>query len=246
MFTTKQEKTLGLFSNWTGRAMRLLATLCLSAPTFALATMASGQWVTQDHLAELVDPALIPKDATVQVELSKAEPRLSNGQCPAALFSNARSNRMWGRTFVQVQCVGSDQVPFFVGVDIKVWAPVLVVKQTIQPGEAIRPDEVEFRTMDLTQLQNGWVDDIARLDNKTATRQLFPGTMLRQDYFKGQPLIKVGETVKIIVKGPGFSIGGSGVAMETGEKGDVIRIKTPQGKILNGVATDPLLVEVSL
>lgn len=246
MFTTKLEKTLGLFSTPARQLCSVAALLCLLAPTLAFATAPSGQWVTQDHLADLIDPALIPKGATVQVELSKNEPRLNNGQCPAALFSNARANRMWGRTFVQVQCVGSDQTPFFVGVDIKVWAPVLVVKQTIQPGEAIRTDEVEFRTMDLTQLQNGWVDDISRLDNKTATRQLFPGTMLRQDYFKGQPLIKVGETVKIVVKGPGFSIGGSGVAMETGEKGDVIRIKTPQGKILNGVATDPLLVEVSL
>ncbi|PZO25374.1 MAG: flagella basal body P-ring formation protein FlgA [Betaproteobacteria bacterium] len=147
---------------------------------------------------------------------------------------------------MRVQCVGSDTAPFFVGVDVKVWAPVLVVKGTVQSGQTLGLNDVEFRTMDLSQLSHGWVSELAHLNNKTAARQLWPGTLLKHDHLRGQALVKNGDTVKVMMKGPGFAIGGTAVAMGEAELGEVVKIKTSQGKILHGVARDALLVEVSL
>ena len=206
----------------------------------------SSRWVTEAQLSELVDPALLPPGASVDVKFVKADERIGSLQCPAALFANTAGNKMWGRTYVRVQCVGSDTAPFFVGVDVKVWAPVLVVKGTIQSGQTLGLNDVEFRTMDLSQLSHGWVSDLAHLNNKTAARQLWPGTLLKHDYLRGQALVKNGDTVKVMMKGPGFAIGGTAVAMGEAELGEVVKIKTTQGKILHGVARDALLVEVSL
>jgi flagellar basal body P-ring formation protein FlgA len=205
-----------------------------------------SKWVTEQQLAELVDPALLPPGASVHVNFVKADERIGSMQCPAALFANSSGNKMWGRTFVRVQCVGSDTPPFFVGVDVKVFAPVLVVKGTVQSGQALGLNDVEFRTMDLSQLGQGWVSDLSHLNNKTAARQLWPGTLLKHDYLRGQAMVKNGDTVKVMMKGPGFSIGGTAVAMGEAELGEVVKIKTAQGKILHGVARDALLVEVSL
>lgn len=206
----------------------------------------SSRWVTEAQLSELVDPALLPPGASVDVKFVKADERIGSLQCPAALFANTAGNKMWGRTYVRVQCVGSDTAPFFVGVDVKVWAPVLVVKGTVQSGQTLGLNDVEFRTMDLSQLSHGWVSELAHLNNKTAARQLWPGTLLKHDHLRGQALVKNGDTVKVMMKGPGFAIGGTAVAMGEAELGEVVKIKTSQGKILHGVARDALLVEVSL
>lgn len=228
----------------------LSLTLGMLACALSLSTGAAradgSRWVTEQQLAELVDPALLPAGASVQVGFVKADDRIGSAQCPAALFANSAGNKMWGRTYVRVQCVGSDTAPFFLGVDVKVWAPVLVVKSTIQSGQAVGVNEVEFRTMDISQLNTGWVTDLAHLNNKTAARQLWPGTLLKHDHLKGQPMVKNGDTVKVVMKGPGFAIGGTAVAMGEAELGEVVKIKTVQGKILHGVARDALLVEVSL
>ena len=206
----------------------------------------SSGWVTEKQLHELVDPALLPTGANIEVRFVKPDERIGGTQCPAALFANSEGNKMWGRTFVRVQCLGSDTPPFFLGVDVKVWAPVLVVKGTVQSGQAIGVNDVEFRTMDLAELKHGWVSDTAHLSNKTAARQLWPGTLLKFDYLRGQAIVKNGDTVKVTMKGPGFSIGGTAVAMGEAELGEVVKIKTAQGKILHGIAKDALVVEVSL
>lgn len=221
-------------------------TICTIAVLVGTAHADASRWVTEGQLSELVNPALLPPGASVQVSLVKDDERIGGLQCPAALFSNNANNKMWGRTFLSVQCVGSDTPAFFIGVDVKVWAPVLVVKGTVQSGQTLGLNDVEFRTMDLSQLSNGWVTDLAHLNNKTAARQLWPGTLLKHDYLKGQAMVKNGDTVKVMMRGPGFAIGGTAVAMGEAELGEVVKIKTAQGKILHGVARDTLLVEVSL
>lgn len=220
--------------------------LCALALVANAAHADGSRWVTEQQLGELVDTATLPAGANVQVSFVKADERIGSAQCPAALFANSAGNKMWGRTYVRVQCVGSDTTPFFLGVDVKVWAPVLVVKGTVQSGQAVGVNDVEFRTMDISQLNNGWVTDLAHLNNKTAARQLWPGTLLKHDHLKGQALVKNGDTVKVMMQGPGFAIGGTAVAMGEAELGEVVKIKTAQGKILHGVARDALLVEVSL
>ena len=224
-------------------AVFLLA--CLLSSTGSMAAQDS-LWVSEENLSKLIDPALLPEGAHVQISVNKSDTRINSTECPAALFANTQGNKVWGRTFLKVQCVGASKAPFFVTVDVKVWAPVLVMKQTVQAGQSISSNDVELRTMDLAQLQSGWITDQSHLNNKTAVRQLWPGTLLKYDQLKGQPLIRSGDTVKVTVKGAGFDIAGSAVAMETAEKGEVIKIKTNEGKVIHGVAIDALVVEVTL
>ncbi|HEX4917748.1 MAG TPA: flagellar basal body P-ring formation chaperone FlgA [Limnobacter sp.] len=239
---------IGFIANtWpTSYSRKAFGFLVLSAAAVQCLPAYASKWVTQDQLPDLVDTTSLPAGANVQVNFLKQDPRIGGSECPAALFSNSENNRMWGRTFVRVQCVGAGTTPFFVGVDVKVWAPVLVVKNTLQSGQAVQANDVEFRTMDLTQLNHGWVTELSHLSHKTAARQLWPGTMLKYEHLKGQPIVRHGDTVKVMVKGPGFAIGGTATAMEAAEQGQIVKIKTAQGKILHGVAAGDLLVEVSL
>jgi len=188
----------------------------------------------------------LPDGAQLQIELTKNEQRPGSASCPVALFSNSRGNRMWGRTFLEVQCVGTDTPPFFVGVDVKIMAPVWVSREMIAAGEPIDPAKLEQRTMDLSTLNTGWVTEVAHLAQKSAARAIYPGTALRADLLKGKSLIKRGEQVKLMINGPGFQIAGAGVTLADAELGQMVKIKTEKGKILQGVAKDELLVEITL
>lgn len=226
----------------------LCAAVCMFASTYTQATTAvtQGKWVTADQLNTLIEPGSLPEGSRVEVNLVKQDLRIGAQSCPVALFSNVAGNKLWGRTFLRVQCVGSENPGFFVGVDVKVWAPVLVMKNTVALGQSILPSDVEFKTMDIAQLPTGWVASVEHLNNKTASRPLWPGAVLKQDFMKGQPMVRSGDQVKIMIKGSGFAIGGSAVAIESAEQGEKVKVKTAQGKVLSGVATEPSMVEVEL
>lgn len=230
-------KTLGLF-------LILSAALGMSFTGGVLAD--ASQWVTKESLDKLVDPAALPAGAIVEAELASTDDRLGPSQCPAPLFSNSEDRKAWGKTLLKVQCMGTEVAPFYVHVEFKVWSPVLVVKEQIQRGEGINADQVEYRTMNLAELKQGWLTDVNDLNNKTAVRPLWPGTTLNHESLKGRALLQYGDTVKIMVQGPGFQIAGSGTAMERAEKGDIVKIKTAKGKVLHGIAVGEMLVEVTL
>jgi len=42
--------------------------------------------------------------------------------------------------------------------------------------------------------------------------------------------------VKVTLRGTGFDVAGSGVTLDEGAVGDKVRVKTPEGKVLEGVA----------
>ena len=232
------KKTLGLF-------FIFLFSLAPAAEVHA-SDASPAAWVKQSDLARLVDQAAIPPGAIVQTSITKADEEMLRERCPTALFSNRQNNPVWGRTLLQVQCVGSDTTPFFVHVQFDIWAPVLVVKSQIQRGDQIEPDQIEYRTMNIAELTRGWITELSDLDNKTANRPLWPGTTLTHSALKGRTLVKHGDTVKIRVKGPGFRIAGNGTALEAAEKGDIVKIRTEQGKVLHGIAVAHMEVEVTL
>jgi len=204
----------------------------------------SGSWVTPERLADLLPVDDLPPGSQVHVSLVKEDKRLGAEACPAPLLANTTQQKLWGRTFLRVSCVGTDTPGFFVAVDFRVTAPVLVVKKPVSQGQPVTADDVQVQAMDLTTLKGGWVSELAHLNQKTATRSLNPGLVLRPDLLKGQALIRQGDTVKVLIQGSGFSIGGQAVALEEAELGQTLRIRMPQGKVIQAVVKDAMVVEL--
>lgn len=224
----------------------LLALGLYSAPAWAQHALEQATpWVSMDQLHTLINPSSLPNNAQVEINLVKKDPRIGSDHCPSALFSNPAGNRLWGRTFLKVQCIGTQSANFFVGVDVNIWAPVLVVKKALAMGQTIGQQDVELSTMNIAQLPQGWIADMAHLNNKTATRPLWPGLVLKQEHLKGQALVRSGDTVKVVIKGVGFSIGGSAQAIESAELGKNLKVKTSQGKVLTGKVVEAAMIEVN-
>lgn len=204
------------------------------------------QWFSKNNLTDLIDKSELSEDAVIEVTLDESDERLNGVNCPAALFSKQANQKVWGRSLLKVQCLGTDNSPFYIYAEFNVWAPVLVVKKPIQKGQTVDESMIEYRTMNLTDLKQGWVKNIQSLQEKTPRKPLWPGTTLHAGQFIGKPLLAHGDTVKVIVKGNGFQVASSGLALEEGSKGEIVKIKTSKGEILHGVAVAELTVEVSL
>ncbi len=220
--------------------------------TFALKPLSSQanewmqQWFKKENLANLLDTSNLPSDAVIEVKLDDKDIRLDNKECPAPLFTKQTNQKVWGKTLLKIHCLGADQSPFYVYAYFNVWAPVLVAKEPLQNAQTITPNQLEYRTINLIDLKQGWINQFNQLNDKKTRQPISPGTALYPGLFIDKPLLDHGDSVKVIIKGDGFHVVSMATALEEGSQGDIVKIKTSKGEILHGVAVSELTVEVSL
>lgn len=87
------------------------------------------------------------------------------------------------------------------------------------------------------------VDPAQWVGKTTTVRALSAGQALRQSMLRAPPLFQAGSQVRVLSKGGGFTISGSGQAMGPAGAGDTVRVRMPNGKIISGVVTQEGLVE---
>ena len=64
--------------------------------------------------------------------------------------------------------------------------------------------------------------------------------------FRSITVIKSGDQVKLNFIGQGFSIDASALAMSNAGVGDTVRVRLPDGKVIQGIAVSNGVVEVNL
>jgi flagellar basal body P-ring formation protein FlgA len=72
------------------------------------------------------------------------------------------------------------------------------------------------------------------------------GLPLRTDMLRGAGSIAIGQTVRVVTEGAGFSISTEGSAMNNAVPGQQIRVKTAGGQIISGIVRDGSTVEIRL
>jgi flagella basal body P-ring formation protein FlgA len=129
------------------------------------------------------------------------------------------------------------------------WAQetVIVATRVVYPGEVISGDaldEVPLRR----QLRNpssiafGW----AQLEGKVARRTLLPGRMIPLSYVRDSYLVEPGEPVQVVFSHGGLEISVTGVPLQSGAAGDVVRVRNlDTGAVLTGVVMADGTIRVS-
>jgi flagella basal body P-ring formation protein FlgA len=124
---------------------------------------------------------------------------------------------------------------------------VVVANRVIYPGEIVTMaalDEVPLRR----QLPNpsAVVFDAMEIEGKVARRTLLPGRLIAVNSVREAYLVEPGTPVRVEFVGDGMVISISGVPLEAGAAGDVVRIRNvDSGALLNGVVMADGTVRVS-
>jgi flagella basal body P-ring formation protein FlgA len=81
---------------------------------------------------------------------------------------------------------------------------------------------------------------------RVLARLLAAGQALRQTDLKSRQWFAAGETVSLVAVGPGYSVSGEGQALTPGIEGQVVRVRTENGRVVTGQAVAEHRVEIPL
>lgn len=154
--------------------------------------------------------------------------------------------RLWGRTTVGVRCSGARPWTMYLQARVAVHATYYTAARAMAPGEMLSAADLIPREGDLTMMPQAIVTDPTQAVGAVTLQRLAAGLPLRTDMLKGAGAISIGQSVRVVTGGDGFSISAEGSAMNNATPGQQVRVKTAGGQIISGIAKDSSTVEIRL
>ena len=135
----------------------------------------------------------------------------------------------------------------FVRARVAVLAKVVVAATTIRRRRIIEPDLVKLDLRDIARLPQNYFAKVAAVIGKESKTTIPKGSTIYEWMIKDSPLIRNGDKLMILVKGPSLLVKSRGRALMDGYLGQAIRVRAENSKeILNGILVSPDKVEVIL
>lgn len=103
-------------------------------------------------------------------------------------------------------------------------ADVIVAKTPICRGQVIEPSNLKFRSVELSQLKGKPFMDLDGIVGKSASKQIYPEMVVLANDVEIPPVLKRGDTVRIIVTYSNITATARGLARENGRVGEKIRV----------------------
>ncbi len=224
---------------------RLLAfLLCLVA--WALPASAQAPLGDLDRLRLFVEGQAEALAAKVEVTVGQVDPRLQLAPCHRTEPFLPAGSRLWGKSWVGLRCLEGARWSITVPVEVKVFGPALVANRALAANQPVSASDVQLAEMELSREPASVFADARSLEGKLLTRPVPAGGLLRTDYFRAAPVIAQGDAVRLVAKGPGFTVSTDALALNQAGEGQPVRVKTEAGRVVTGVARAGRLVEVPM
>lgn len=150
----------------------------------------------------------------------------------------------WGQLSVGVRCTSPVNWVVYLPARVKVIADYVVARNGLRPGQTIGPQDLRLKRGDLAAQPGKVLSDPSRAIGVRTSRGIAAGSPLREEHLRLPPAVESGQTVKIVGIGSGFSIGGEGRALGRAADGESVRVRLPNGSIVNGIARAGGVVEL--
>ncbi len=235
---------------------RLAPVLCLAV---VLATSAAAQAPAADGsldqdtlqriqaLGEQAGTGLAPGALRVQIEPGRLDPRLRLAPCERVEPYLPPGARAWGRSRVGLRCVqGPTPWNVYLPVTVKVFAPAWVLSAPLPAGSVLEASQLTQAEVDWAAAATPPVADVVKLVGRQLSRPLPAGAPVRAADLRQRQWFAAGDTVRLVARGQGFSVGGEAQAMGPGIEGQTVRVRIDNGRVLSGLAVGRNRVEVQL
>ncbi|MCZ2892700.1 flagellar basal body P-ring formation protein FlgA [Burkholderia thailandensis] len=154
--------------------------------------------------------------------------------------------RLWGRTTVGVRCAGARPWTIYLQAKLAVQATYYVAARQIAPGETLTAADLVARDGDLTMLPLAVITDAQQAVGATALTRVAAGLPLRQDLLKSAASVSIGQTVRVVASGHGFTISTEGSVLNNAAPGQQVRVRMAAGQIVTAIVKDAATVEIPL
>lgn len=183
----------------------------------------------------------------VEVVPGTLDPRLKLAPCRRVDTYLPPGQPAWGRTRVGLRCVDG-AVPWnvYLPLTVKVFAPALVAVQSLPAGTVLQAEHLQMAEADWAAAESPVLTLPALALGRVLSRPWAAGNALRDADLKKRQWFAVGDPVRVVATGPGFSVSGEGLALTPGVEGQPARVRTEAGRTVTGLATGDRRIEVPL
>lgn len=225
-----------------------LATLCVLAPLAVAQTALDSDTLQRiQGLSEQAGAGLAGSAWRVEIEPGQLDPRLRLAPCERIEPYLPPGARAWGRSRVGLRCVqGPTAWNVYLPVTVKVFAPAWVAAAALPAGTVLQPAQLQQAEVDWAAAATPPLADATALLGRQLARPLALGAPVRSADLRQRQWFAAGDTVQLVARGSGFSVGGEGQAITSGIEGQPVRVRTGNGRVLSGVAVGRNRVELAL
>jgi flagellar basal body P-ring formation protein FlgA len=182
-----------------------------------------------------------------EVLVGELDKRLRLAPCQQVTPYIPQGTKLWGRTRIGLRCEdGRTAWNVFLPVTVKAWGPAWVISKPVASGATLSQDDAELTEIDWAESVSPVLAHQADWVGSQTNRSLVPGQVLRQAFVRSPQVFQSGSQVKVKVMASNFQLAASGQAMAHGRLGELVRVKMPNGKVVQGTVRDEQTVEVAL
>lgn len=180
--------------------------------------------------------------SVAQASVGEVDARLHLPVCAETRFFLPANAPLWGRGSLGVRCDAPTPWSIYLSYQNRLTGPALVATRPIAAREQPVKGDVELRQIEYTQ--SPAVYPRALPVDARVNRPIAAGQAIVIGALELQNVIQAGRKVRLQVRAAAFSIGQEGTALNAAAPGAVVRVKTPGGRIVQGVANQDGTVDV--
>lgn len=162
----------------------------------------------------------------VQINVGRIDSRLRLAKCDDNLAFKIQEPPHHGRNItVKASCMNTRRWTVHIPVSIDVYAEVLVTTRSLQRGDILSEDDIEFKRMNTSSIGRGHIEDLSRAMGMEIKRPLRPGDVIRLPHLNKPDIVRKGQTVVVSSNSRFLNVETSGIALVNGYLGERIRVK---------------------
>lgn len=169
---------------------------------------------------------------------------------PPSLPACSRLDYQWpdslrGKVFVQVFCRSGQRWNARLPAWVSRVGLLAFAREALPREHAISEADIEWRRSELALFPEDALSDASQLHGRLVRQAVAAGQPVRLSQLRSAPVIMRQQQVRLRVRTASFSITSEGVAQNEAGVGERVRVRTPGGQIVEGVAREDGVVEVS-
>ncbi|MDP1645173.1 MAG: flagellar basal body P-ring formation chaperone FlgA [Thiobacillus sp.] len=219
------------------RAQRIwLAAACLCVSAVTHAADQQDPAALQSHAERFLQTQTGGLPGTVSIQVKP--PRSALPACAALDAFQPAGSRSIGKISVGVRCLAPTPWTVYLPAQVRVIGTYAVTRQPLPANHVLTAADITLREGDLGSLPADVVTDTDAMLGYRAVSGLAAGAPLRSALLRPPLAVQQGQTTRLVMSGPGFSVQSEGQALANASRGDRVRVKTRSGQVISGVAHD--------
>ncbi len=196
----------------------------------------------QNAVADWLDAQLAPTpDASYQ--LGELDSRLRLDACQRFDLQLPQGQRLAGKLMVRVRCVEGARWAVNYPATISLVSTYYVASRPLSAGREVLADDLVAQKGDLATLPGSVIVNAGQAIGRVLNSAVAQGGVLRSEMLRPATAVRQNQRVRLVFRSGEMEVSNEGVALNTANVGEVVRVRVGNNQIVSGIAREGGLVE---